>query len=422
MNKIRIKPTKLKGRITPPPSKSLSHRAIICASLCQDNGVSEINNVILSDDIKATIAGMRELGAEIEIIENINKTYCLGIKGSRGNIKNAEIDCNESGSTLRFLIPLALMLADKSRFLGRGKLVERPLDIFYDIFDEKNIKYENKAGKLPLTLRGKLKGGNYKLSGKVSSQFLSGLLFALPLIQEESLIRISDSLESVSYVDLTLQILDKFNINIVNKDNRDYKISADSQYRSSSYTVETDYSQAAFYLVAEALGNQVECIGLDENSLQGDKEIINIINKYKNSNIKDEIIIDASQIPDLVPILTVLAALQNKVTSRIVNAERLRIKESDRLKAIATEMNKMGAEIEELDDGLLIKGKESLRGKARVNSWNDHRIAMSLAIAATRCIDEIILEDSQAVNKSYPEFWNDYIGLGGIVDELHMGK
>lgn len=421
MNSILIKPLNLKGIITPPPSKSLSHRAIICASLCRDNGVSKIDNVILSDDIDATIAGMRELGAEIEITENTNKTYCLHIKGSRGNIEYAEIDCGESGSTLRFLIPIGLMLADRCTFSGRGKLIERPLDIFYKIFNEKGIEYENNNGKLPLTVSGRLKGGCYNLSGKVSSQFISGLLFALPLINNDSAITITDNMESAGYVDLTLQMLKKFNIDIDNTDYREYRIHGSSKYKSASYSVESDYSQAAFFLTAKALGNHVECRGLNKDSLQGDKEIINIIDRFKNLS-NDEIIIDASQIPDLVPILAVLGALQKGKTTRIVNAQRLRIKESDRLKAIATEMNKIGAEIDELEDGLLIKGKGSLKGNAAVSSWNDHRIAMSLAIAATRCNNEIILEGYQAVNKSYPDFWNDYISLGGALNELHMGK
>lgn len=421
MNSILIKPSTLKGTVTPPPSKSLSHRAIICASLCSDNEASRIDNVILSDDINATIAGMRQLGAEIEINENENKTYCLNIKGSRGIVENAEIDCKESGSTLRFLIPIGLMLADRCKFSGRGKLVERPLDIFYKLFDEKGIKYENSNGKLPLIVSGKLKGGQYNLSGKISSQFISGLLFALPLINNDSVISITDNMESVGYVDLTLQMLKKFNIEINNTDYREYKIQGNQKYKASSYSVEADYSQAAFYLTAKALGNDVVCLDLNEDSLQGDREIINIIHRFKNSG-SDEIVIDASQIPDLVPILAVLGSLQNGKTTRIVNAQRLRIKESDRLKAIVTEMNKIGAEIDELEDGLLIKGRSILRGNATVNSWNDHRIAMSLAIAATKCSNEIILDDYQAVNKSYPDFWNDYISLGGAINELHMGK
>lgn len=414
MKKITIKPSRLKGIITPPPSKSLSHRAIICAALCNDNEESIVDNVILSDDMNATIDGMKRLGAEIRITENENKTYCLYIKGSKGTAEHAEVDCKESGSTLRFLIPIALMLADSSTFTGRGKLTERPLGVFYEIFNKKGIKYENDGGRLPLTVSGKLKDGSYNMSGKISSQFISGLLFALPLIDGESVIKITDHMESAAYVDLTLEMLKKFNININNINHMEYRIPADSKFKSTSYAVETDFSQAAFYLVAKALGNDVDCMGLNEASLQGDKEIIDIINRYKNED-SNEIIIDASQIPDLVPILTVLASLQSGRTTRIINAERLRIKESDRLKAISTEMNKIGADVEELSGGLLIRGKESLKGNAEVSSWNDHRIAMSLAIAATRCEGEIILEDYQAVKKSYPAFWDDYQSLGGAI-------
>ena len=430
MNSILIKPSTLKGTVILPPSKSLSHRAIICASLCGDNEISHIDNVILSDDIKATIDGMIQLRAEIEIIENDDKTCCLNVRGSRRSVEYAEINCRESGSTLRFLIPVGLMLADRCKFLGRGKLIERPLDIFYKIFDEDEIKYKNSNGKLPLTVSGKLRGGQYNMSGMVSSQFISGLLMALPLINRESAISVTDNMESAAYVDLTLQMLKKFNIETYNTDYKEYKIPGNSKYKASSYRIEADYSQAAFYLVANALGNDVECLGLNEDSLQGDKEIINIIERFKNLENSDspnslgsnEIIIDASQIPDLIPIISVLAALKKGKTTRIVNAQRLRIKESDRLKAVATEMNKIGAEIEELEYGLLIKGKSVLRGDATVNSWNDHRIAMSLAIAATKCNNDIILEGYQSVNKSYPTFWKDYISLGGAINELHMGE
>lgn len=420
MSKILIKPTKLKGIIKTPPSKSLSHRAIICASLC-DDGESLIDNVILSEDIKATIEGMKLLGADIKTIEKDNETYCLKISRNNDIINNPYIDCRESGSTLRFLIPIGLALTEKCTFAGSGKLVERPLDVYYKIFDQKGITYNTESGILPLSVSGTLIGGEYEVSGNISSQFVSGLLFALPLLDNGSSIRITNSMESKGYVDLTLDILSKFNINIENKNYQEFKISENSKYKSTSYTVEGDFSQAAFFLVAHEIGNDVNCIGINENSLQGDKEIINIINNYKIDN-NDEIVIDASQIPDLVPILTVLAALKKGKTTRIIKAERLRIKESDRLKAITCEMNKLGANITELNDGLLIVGQEKLIGNATVSSWNDHRIAMSLAIAATKCENEIILENYMSVNKSYPLFWNDYKALGGTINEFNVGK
>ncbi|WMJ77448.1 MULTISPECIES: 3-phosphoshikimate 1-carboxyvinyltransferase [unclassified Sedimentibacter] len=421
MNSITIKPSKLKGEIKAPPSKSLSHRAIICASLCS-SGESLIDNVVLSEDIKATIEGMRSLGAKINLFENSNGTYSLRIKRETDKIQTTHIDCRESGSTLRFMIPLGSILSEECTFTGSGKLVERPLDVYYKIFDEQKIKYKTTGGLLPLSVHGSLISGSYKVSGNISSQFISGLLLALPLLSGDSTVKIKGPLESKGYVDLTLDILSNFKINIVNNGYKEFKIHGNSVYEPANYTVEGDLSQAAFFLVAHEIGNDLICNGFDSSTKQGDKEILNIIEKYKHIEISsnEEIIIDASQIPDLVPILAVLASLKNGITTKIINAERLRIKESDRLRAISTEMNKLGASIRELPDGLLIKGLNSLAGGAAVNSWNDHRIAMSLAIAATKCEKEIILENHTAVNKSYPSFWDDYKALGGMSDEFDV--
>lgn len=407
MDSIKIKPSKLKGKILVPPSKSLSHRAIISASLCRDEK-SIVKNLILSDDIKATIEGMRALGAEIGLSEN--KTY---IKRNNLIEKNSLIDCRESGSSLRFLIPVGLALTDCLRFTGSKKLFERPLDVYFDIFKRQNINY--KTCDNLLFINGNLSPGNFEIPGNVSSQFISGLLFSLPLLDGDSEIFTTGKLESNAYVDLTIDVLNNFGINI-EKDDNSFYIQGRQNYKSCEYTVEGDYSQAAFFLVANELGNEVECLGLNKVSTQGDKEIMNIINMFNDCN---EIIIDASQIPDLVPVITVLAALKESRTTIIKNAHRLRLKESDRLLAVTTEMNKLGACVNETKDGLIINGKISLNGGTRVKSWNDHRIAMSLAVAATRCKDDIVLEDHLAVNKSYPHFWNDYKSLGGIAFELN---
>jgi 3-phosphoshikimate 1-carboxyvinyltransferase len=406
MNSIRIKPSKLKGKVLIPPSKSLSHRAIISASLCNENSV--INNLIYSDDIKTTIEGMRSLGAEIGLSEN--KAY---IKRNNLIKQNPLINCMESGSSLRFLIPVALTLTSSLKFTGSKKLFERPLSVYYDIFKKQNINY--KISENLLYINGNLSSGNFEIPGNVSSQFISGLLLSLPLLEGDSEISIIGNLESNAYVDLTIEVLNKFGINIERNDKIFY-IRGKQSYKSCEYSVEGDYSQAAFFLVANELGNEIECLGLNISSKQGDKEIINIINMFKDSN---DIIIDASQIPDLVPIITVLAALKENHTTTIINAHRLRIKESDRLKAVTTEMNKLGACVRETNDGLIINGKASLIGGTSVNSWNDHRIAMSLAIAATRCKNDIILEDHFAINKSYPHFWNDYKSIGGAAIELN---
>ncbi|WP_398438605.1 3-phosphoshikimate 1-carboxyvinyltransferase [Sedimentibacter sp.] len=392
---ILIKPTKLKGKLNMPPSKSLSHRAVICASLCKD-GESIVNNLILSEDIKATVEGMKQL--------------------TDRHTPHPVIDCRESGSTLRFLIPISLAVNNQCSFTGSSRLFERPLGIYFDIFNEQNITYITYKD-IPLYVKGNLKAGTYKMSGRISSQFISGLFFALPLLSDDSNIIITDSLESKSYVYMTIDVMKKFGVVIQQINTNEFYIKGSQNYKSSTYTIEADYSQASFFLVANELGNNIETIGLNDNSLQGDKEIVNIIKRYKNT--KKEIIIDASQIPDLVPIISVLASLKNGIITKITNAGRLRVKESDRLKAISTEMKKIGADINETEDGLIIKGVVKLSGAAKISSWNDHRIAMSLAIAATNCEKEIILENCQAVNKSYPSFWDDYKYLGGKVNELN---
>ena len=429
MDSIKIKPSKLIGSVVVPPSKSLSHRAIICASLCSD-GESIINNIALSQDIQATVEGMKHLGAIINIFEN---KLCI-VRNNKIE-QHPLIDCRESGSSLRFLIPVGIALTSDCSFTGSKKLFERPLDVYYDIFNKQKINY--KMNDCILSIKGNLLWDNLEIAGNLSSQFISGLLFSLPLLHGDSVISVTGNFESKKYVDLTIDVLQKFGVfikkiekveeieNVKKINNIDetekkvisFHIPGNQQYKSCEYTVEGDYSQAAFFLVANELGNEIKCVGLNNESLQGDKGIINIINKFKeNSN---EITIDASQIPDLVPIIAVLATLKENCTTTITNAQRLRLKESDRLRAVSTEMNKLGADVTETKDGLIIHGKKTLDGNTRVNSWNDHRIAMSLAIAATKCKNDIIIENYMAVNKSYPDFWEDYRKLGGAVNELN---
>ncbi|WDV44335.1 3-phosphoshikimate 1-carboxyvinyltransferase [Clostridiaceae bacterium M8S5] len=428
MSCVKIYPKKLSGEINIPPSKSLSHRAIISAGLAE--GVSKIDNLIFSDDIKATMEGMRALGTSIQCIvsKSHEKNHSIKLKGI-SDIKavQSEIDCKESGSTLRFLIPFAGVVNKPMKFIGRGKLVERPLDTYYKIFDEQNINYKNEDGKLPLIVDGMIKPGTFKIKGNISSQFITGLMFILPLLDEDSKIEITTELESKGYVDLTLDILRKFNIKIENNDYKVFYIKGNQKYKARDYKVEGDYSQAAFWIVAGLFGGRIKCEDLDINSLQGDKAVVEIVKRMNgNLNIKEDVIevnesqtvgtiIDASQCPDLVPILATLASVSNG-TTKIIKAERLRIKESDRLKAISTELNKIGANIKELEDGLLIEGKDSLVG-GMVDSWNDHRIAMALAIASIKCTKPVIITGSDAVKKSYPNFWEDFKSLGGRIDE-----
>lgn len=424
MDKIIIKPKLLKGNIVVPSSKSLGHRGIIAAALSR--GISRVYNIQLSKDIEATMELMKELGAVVNIEDQ--NLYIDGRKMFSYE-KKLDLRCRESGSTLRFLIPLALTKDGDYIFHGEGKLISRPLEPYYEIFEEKGIKYSREEDGLPLKVSGKLTSGTYRVRGDISSQFITGLLFSLPILEGNSRIQITTKLESKGYIDLTLDILKDFGIEIENNNYKEFNIRGAQKYNCRNYYVEGDYSQGAFFLVAGALGSSIVCYGLNKDSLQGDKVILDILEamgcnveeseegiKVKPSKTKG-IEIDASNCPDLVPVLTVLASLSEGET-KIVNAKRLRIKECDRLYAITKELNKLGANIIELEDSLIISGVNELKG-GEVDSHNDHRIVMALAIAATRARGNVIINNPSAVEKSYPNFFKDYFKLGGEGDEFN---
>lgn len=417
--KVTIKPNTLNGQVNIPPSKSMSHRAIIAAALSE--GHSVIENLLFSQDIKATCDAMQNFGIHINKYDNKIDVF------SDGRVKAPvhPVDCHESGSTLRFLVPFGAIVDEPVVFEGRGKLTTRPLTPYFNIFDEQSIRYDYR-NELPLVVEGELKPGKFEIPGDISSQFITGLMYVLPLLDGDSEIKITSPLESKGYIDLTLDVLNDFNINVENDNHEVYRIKGNQKYMSKDYRVEGDYSQAAFWIVAGLIGDQICLKDLKINSLQGDKEVIDIV-KRMNGDLqieKDRVtvfksktkgtVIDGSQCPDIIPVMTVLAALSEGRTE-IINASRLRIKESDRLAAISTELNKLGADIKETEDGLIINGKSELEGGAIVDSWNDHRIAMSLAIASIRCKNEIVITGSQAIEKSYPNFFDDFAKLGGNV-------
>lgn len=429
---IEIIPKGLKGTVHIPPSKSISHRAIIAGAL--SHGKSMIQNVILSEDIKATCNALKSFGVHMEIQKDEVNRHQIMIYGKGRSLEPAEntIDCIESGSTLRFIIPIAALTGGKVTFQGRGKLIERPLDIYYEMFNKQGIEYTNNDGKLPLTICGQLKPDKFYVRGDVSSQFITGLLFVLPLLEGDSQIIMETPLQSKGYVDLTIHVLKNFGVHVENNNYQSFHIKGKQKYTPTTYYVEGDFSQAAFWLAAGVLSGPIVCEGLNLDSLQGDRDILRIIQamggkleigNHRVTAVKSSLKgmdIDASQIPDLVPIIAVMAALSEGKTI-IKNAGRLRIKESDRLKAITVELNKIGAKISELNDGLIIEGVDNFTG-GTVESWNDHRIAMALAVAATRCKYPLIINGEKAVKKSYPDFWEDYGELRGEISERNMGK
>ena len=431
MADLKIYPSKLKGEVKIPPSKSMAHRAIICAAL--SDGLCIIENIDYSDDIIATIDAMNSLGAKI--VKHKDYIEVIGAYGSNEKAEEVRIiDCNESGSTLRFLVPISLLFKGSSKFIGRGNLGKRPLTTYYNIFEEQGIKYSYEEGNLNLVIDGELKAGTFEVEGNVSSQFITGLLFTLPLLKEDSKIIITTEMESKGYIDLTLKAISDFGIEIINNNYREFIIKGNQKYNATNYRVEEDYSQAAFFLCADSLGNDVLCKDLDLNSLQGDKEVIDILERMNvvfNANdigVKGttngeltSTVIDGSQCPDIIPVLTSVAAL-TKGTTEIINAGRLRIKECDRLAAVTSELNKLGAKIIEKEEGLVVTGVEKLKGGVEVWSHKDHRIAMTLAIASTRCEEPIVIKDYECIAKSYPNFFEDFKALGGNVHEWNVGK
>lgn len=407
---IEIYPGHLSGTVTAPPSKSAAHRALICAAL--GNGTSVISNVALSEDIRATLAAVQAFGAVTEACGNT-----VTVKGANTMKKLCGEDffCNESGSTLRFLLPLLLAAGGHFTVSGRGRLMERPLDDYFKIFDENGVKYEKQGNRL--LLEGELTCGSFHLAGNVSSQYITGLLFALPLLPGDSEIVVTTPVESAGYIDMTLEMMNYFGVKVIaDKDYRHFLIPGRQIYQSRDITVEGDYSQAAFYYVANALGSKVCVTGLNDTSSQGDKEIVNIINQLK----KDEQVhvIDVSQVPDLVPVLSVLAAKSRGIT-RITGASRLRLKESDRLHAVCSELQKMGVKVREEKDSFEICGDSRFSG-AVVDSHNDHRMAMALAIAATVAEEKIVICGADSVKKSYADFWEKFAELGGITHKCQL--
>ncbi len=405
---LKIEPCRLRGAVTPPPSKSAAHRAIICASLCaQGQAPSRIENISLSEDISATIDALGALGADIAV-SGSSAAIKRGAALEHAEAASARrLFCRESGSTLRFMIPAALLSGGGS-FFGEGRLMQRPLTPYFEVFGQKGIACIQDDEKL--VLEGMLTPGAFSLRGDVSSQFVSGLLMVLPLLGEDSVVEMTSPLQSKPYVAMTLSEMEAFGVRIRNESFKWFYIPGGQRYIPADRVIEADYSQAAFFIAANALGSDIAISGLNVGTLQGDRMIETIIRRMEEPG---SIEIDASDIPDLVPITALLASLRHGRETVICGAARLRIKESDRLKSTCAVLSELGATIEEMPEGLRINGRKSLEG-GTVHAYNDHRIAMMAAIASTVCSAPVELFGAECVAKSYPDFWEVFSSLGGI--------
>lgn len=428
MAEVTYRPAKIAGSVQIPPSKSAAHRALISAALCETP--CTVSPIDTSADMHATLNGIRAMGKNAEFADGI-------VHIEPGEPEAAPtVDCGESGSTLRFLIPIFAALGITATFVGHGRLPERPIGVYTELLPQHGVQVET-AGGLPLKISGKLKSGDFCLPGNISSQFITGLLFALPLLEGDSTITLTTELESKGYIDLTVQVLGGFGIEIF-ETATGWAVPGGQKYKAEKCTVEGDWSQAAFFLSMAAVGGgPVELHGLSMDSLQGDKTCVELWRKFgltitekngvltaENPNVSEPfrglkgISIDAAQIPDMVPALSVTAAFAEGETV-IYNAARLRIKESDRLSAMEEALNSLGAEVIAKPDGLVIRGKEHLAG-GRADGRNDHRIVMALAAAGCDCT--VTVTDAQSIRKSYPGFYRDLTAIGGIPDVIDMGK
>lgn len=392
---VTILPGTLKGAVTPPSSKSQTHRAVLALMLAQGEG--KLSNLAVSEDIQAT-------------------QDCVAALKS-GQPAQADglplLDCGESGSTLRFLIPVALAVRGGGHFTGRGRLMERPQGPYIRLFEEKGILWKQEGAYL--TVAGQLEPGVYALPGNVSSQFITGLLYALPLLPGDSRVVLTTPLESRGYVDMTLDMLRRFDIKVEEQEGG-FLVPGNQTYQARDLTLEADWSGAAFWYAANFLGAQVDIQGLNPDSVQGDRQIGTLYWKLARPGDVD---IDLSQCPDLAPPLAVMAAVR-KGTTRFVNAGRLRMKESDRLETIARTLNALGAKAQVGEDTLTLEGVDHLVG-GTVDGCNDHRIAMMAAVAAIACKQPVTILGAECVKKSYPRFWEDYTALGGEVHGLISG-
>ena len=402
--RVTIEPSKARGRMEAPPSRSMAHRTLICAGCAE--GTSRIENIDLSEDVLATMDCLKALGAGITYEDRcvtVRGTDICGIHGP------ALLNCRECGSTLRFMIPLCLMSGQKTELTGSVKLFERPLCVYEKICREQGILFERARNHL--VVEGKLRSGEYELPGNVSSQFISGLLFVLPLLGGDSRIRLTGSVESRPYIDMTMQAMEIFGVKARWEDESAILIRGGQSYCPRSTKVEGDFSNAAFFEALNLIGGDVEVTGLYDGSLQGDKVYRQYFDRIREGYAQ----IDLSDCPDLGPVLMAAAAMCGG--AKFTGTARLRLKESDRGLAMQEELGKLGAAVEVLDNAILVEPGE-LRADTVLDGHNDHRIVMALAVILSAVGGSIT--GAEAVGKSLPDFWERFkqLGIGVRYDEL----
>ena len=425
----RITPSPLKGTVPAIASKSMAHRLIICAALA--NGETHVACNTTCADIEATVRCLTALGARIETVEDgfqVHPTMKSIEFGLLKALAGGTLDCGESGSTLRFMIPLFSLTAQKVRFTGAGRLMQRPQEIYAQLFERQGLRFEqNEQG---ITIFGRLCPGTFTLPGNVSSQFISGLLFATPLMEAPSTIEVRAPFESRSYVDLTTDAMQKFGVKVSVRARKDgsatYKVAAPQHYAAADMDVEGDYSQAAFLAVLGSIVGGITITGLPSGSHQGDRVILDILKqcgaKFERSgshvtfhrSLLKAVEIDLADCPDLGPVLIALGCFCSGTTI-IRNAGRLRIKECDRIAAMQEELAKMGGTVKADGDTLTIEGCALHKPTAPLNGHNDHRIVMAMAVAALAAGQPAVIEGANAVNKSWPDFFEVIKGLGAHV-------
>ncbi len=398
---VEIKSSSLSGSAIFPPSKSLTHRLIIAASLAM--GESVISGASNCDDAIATMNSLSAIGAKFHKTDDGIRVRGIDINEA---VPTDRLSVNESGSTLRFLIPLAYLTGKKITFKGAKRLFERPLSVYKDIADELGLDFT--LGVDSLTVKGKLMAKRYIVPGNISSQFITGLLFALPLLNGDSEIIIKPPFESRPYVDMTIKAVKTFGVNAEYKDEYTISVKGNQKYLPTSATVEGDWSGGAFLVALSMIHPKIQVSGYNMESLQGDKVCLEYFEKIKEGNPT----LDISDCPDLGPILFTMAAYYGGAT--FTGTRRLRIKESDRAMAMKTELEKFGAEVEVLDDTVTVKGGSLHSPKEILKGHNDHRIVMSLATLASRLGGKI--QGAEAINKSYPEFFEVFSMLGGKME------